>query len=74
MRNHFMVALLYFVPDVLLAAKPELKAGDLEITSKAGEVTIAGTVDDGRQLYNIADTAQKVPGVKWIVNEMYPKK
>ena len=54
-----------------LAAKPELNAGDLQITSKnGGEVTIAGKVDSGSQLYNIADTAQKVPGVKWVNNGM----
>lgn len=53
-----------------LAAKPELKAEDLKVTSKNGEVTIAGTVESGRQLYNVADTAQKVSGVKWVNNEM----
>lgn len=57
-----------------LAAKPELKASNLKISSKNGEVTIAGNVDDSRQLYNIADTAQKVTGVKWVNNEMIPQK
>lgn len=57
-----------------LAAKPELKASDLQVTSKnGGEVTIAGKVDSGSQLYKIADTAQKVPGVKWINNGMSVK-
>jgi len=53
-----------------LAAKPELKSGDLKIASKNGEVTIAGIVESGSQLYKIADTAQKIPGVKWVNNEM----
>ena len=57
-----------------LAAKPELKSDTLKITSKKGEVTIAGNVDDGKQLVNIAMTAEKVPGVKAVLNEMYPKK
>lgn len=56
-----------------LSAKPELKADDLKITSKQGEVTIAGTVDSGRQLVNIANAAQAVPGVKFVINEMFPK-
>jgi osmotically-inducible protein OsmY len=57
-----------------LAAKPQLKAGGLKVTSKKGEVTIAGKVDDGHQLYNIAETAQRVPGVKTVNNEMMPAK
>lgn len=56
-----------------LAAKPELKAETLNVTSKHGEVTIAGTVENSAQLYSIAETAQKVPGVKWINNEMVTK-
>ena len=57
-----------------LAAKPELKTEGLKITSKSGDVTIAGNVESGKQLYNIADTAQKVAGVKSIYNEMIPQK
>jgi osmotically-inducible protein OsmY len=56
-----------------LVAKPELKSLDLKITSKNGEVTIAGIVDTGSQLYNVADTAQKVAGVKWVNNGMSVK-
>lgn len=56
-----------------LAAKPELKADHLQITSKKGEVTIAGPVENGTQLYQIGMVAQKVPGVKYIISEMEPK-
>lgn len=56
-----------------LAAKPELKADHLKITSKKGEVTIAGPVENGTQLYQIGLVAQKAPGVKLIINEMEPK-
>lgn len=56
-----------------LAAKPELKANDLIITSKNGEVKLAGDVEDGQALYNIGLVAQKVEGVKFVVNEMNPK-
>jgi len=57
-----------------LAAKPELHSDKLQISSKNGEVTIAGTVESGPQLYAVADTAQKVAGVKWVNNEMSVKK
>jgi osmotically-inducible protein OsmY len=57
-----------------LAAKPGLKAGNLKVSSKKGEVTIAGPVADGHQLYQIAETAQAVPGVKTVNNEMMPSK
>jgi osmotically-inducible protein OsmY len=56
-----------------LAAKPELHAGDLKITCVKGEVTISGEVESGKQLYEIAETAQMVPGVTAVKNEMMPK-
>lgn len=56
-----------------LAGKPELKASDLKVTSKNGEVTLEGPVEDGRTLYNISVAAQKVSGVKFVINEMMPK-
>lgn len=56
-----------------LASKPDLKASDLKTATKNGEVTIAGPVENARQLYNIADTAQKVAGVKSVFNDMYIK-
>lgn len=56
-----------------LAAKPELKADQLKITSKKGEVTISGPVENGTQLYQIGLVAQKVPGVKYVINDMEPK-
>ena len=56
-----------------LAARPDLKAGALKITSKNGEVTLAGDVEDGQALYNISLAVQKVDGVKVVINEMSPK-
>lgn len=57
-----------------LTSKPELNAGNLKVSSKNGEVTIAGKVDDGQQLYKIATTAEKVQGVKAVINDMQPEK
>ena len=56
-----------------LAAKPELNTNEIQITSKNGEVTLAGPVEDGRQLYQIGMTVQNVQGVKYVINEMMPK-
>lgn len=56
-----------------LAEKPELKSADLKISSKNGEVTLAGPVEDGRTLFNIAVIVEKIQGVKFVINEMHPK-
>ena len=56
-----------------LASKPELKASNLKVTSKNGDITISGPVESGHQLYLIADAAQKVAGVKSVYNEMFVK-
>lgn len=56
-----------------LAAHPEFKADDLKITSKNAEVTLSGLVEDGPTLYKIALEVQKVPGVKYVMNDMTPK-
>jgi osmotically-inducible protein OsmY len=55
-----------------LAADPDLRDLDLQITANDGAVTIAGHPKDGDQLARIALIAQSVPGVKWVNNEMYP--
>jgi len=66
-------------PDIVLAvkaafaAKPELKANDLKVTIKDGDVTLAGNVDSGAQLYAIATTAQKVKGVKSVFPDVTVK-
>lgn len=55
-----------------LAKQPQLKAGSLDISSKNGEVTVRGNVDDGMQLYQIGLAVQKVKGVKAVINGMNP--
>jgi len=57
-----------------LDAQPELQGLNLKVTSKNAEVTVAGTVDSGEQLYKAGVTAEKVPGVKYVINDMHPKK
>ena len=55
-----------------LAKQPSLKATNLDISSKNGEVTVKGNVDDGMQLYQIGLAVQKVKGVKAVINGMNP--
>lgn len=55
-----------------LAKQPSLKASNLDIFSKNGEVTVKGNVDDGMQLYQIGLAVQKVKGVKAVINGMNP--
>lgn len=55
-----------------LAKQPQLKAGNLDISSKNGEVTVKGDVEDGMQLYQIGLAVQKVKGVKAVINGMNP--
>lgn len=55
-----------------LANQPQLKAGNLDISSKNGEVTVKGNVEDGMQLYQIGLAVQKVKGVKAVINGMTP--
>jgi hyperosmotically inducible protein len=56
-----------------LAAEPALKGVELNVTNKDGTVTLAGHPDTGAQLFKAAVTTEKVPGVKYVINEMYPK-
>lgn len=56
-----------------LHADAELKNLQLDVSSKNGEVTLAGQTEDGQQLFKAALAAQSVPGVKTVKNEMNPK-
>lgn len=56
-----------------LEARPELDASQLTISSKNAEVTLAGPVEDGAALYQIGLAVQKVPGVKYVINDMMPR-
>ncbi len=53
-----------------LDADPELKALDLKVTSKKQEVTIDGKMSDDQQMYKAGVIAEKVPGVKFVINNM----
>jgi hypothetical protein len=57
-----------------LAKQAALKANHLDISSKGGEVTVKGDVEDGMQLYQIGLAVQKVKGVKAVINGMNPKR
>jgi hyperosmotically inducible protein len=56
-----------------LAAEPALKGIQLDVSNKDGTITLAGHPDTGAQLFKAAVAAEKTPGVKYVINEMYPK-
>ena len=56
-----------------LAAEPTLNGIKLDISNKDGTITLAGHPDTGAQLFKAATVTEKVPGVKFVINEMYPK-
>ncbi|WP_283151286.1 BON domain-containing protein [Silvimonas soli] len=56
-----------------LDADPELKAFNLVVASKKAEVSIDGTVDHGVQMAQAGQIAEKVPGVKYVINNITPK-
>ncbi|WP_434633188.1 BON domain-containing protein [Chromobacterium sp. CV08] len=56
-----------------LDADPELKALNLQVSSAKGEVTIAGVMSDDQQMFKAGQIAEKVPGVKFVINKMEQK-
>jgi hyperosmotically inducible protein len=56
-----------------LAAEPSLQGVQIDVTNKDGTITLAGHPDNGQQLFKAAVAAEKTPGVKYVINEMYPK-
>ncbi len=55
------------------AAEPALNGIKIDVTNKDGTITLAGHPDTGQQLFKAAVAAEKTPGVKFVINEMYPK-
>jgi len=53
-----------------LDADPELKTLDLHVSSKKQEVTIDGKMTDDQQMFKAGVIAEKVPGVKFVINNM----
>ncbi|MDN0082982.1 BON domain-containing protein [Crenobacter sp. SG2305] len=53
-----------------LDSDADLKKLNLKVTSKQGEVTITGTMTDDQQMYNAGVIAEKVSGVKYVINNM----
>jgi len=54
-------------------ANAALKAFNLKITAKDGNVTIDGAVDEGLQMAEVGSIAEKVAGVKFVFNNIMPK-
>lgn len=67
--------------DLELAAKVKtaiesnatLKSFNLRVSSKNGDVTIDGSVDEGLQMAEVGMLAEQVPGVKYVFNNILPK-
>ena len=53
-----------------LDSDPELKALNLHVVSKKQEVTIDGKMTDDQQMFKAGVIAEKVPGVKFVINNM----
>lgn len=53
-----------------LDADPELRQLKLNVVSKNKEVTIDGKMTDDQQMFKAGVIAEKVPGVKYVINNM----
>ncbi|AXE29126.1 transporter [Chromobacterium phragmitis] len=56
-----------------LDAEPDLKPLDLKVSGKKGEITIEGAMSDDQQMFKAGQVAEKVPGVKFVINKMEQK-
>jgi hyperosmotically inducible protein len=53
-----------------LDADPELAKLNLKVTSKKGDIKIEGTMTDDQQMVRAGTIAEKIPGVKNVLNDM----
>lgn len=61
--------------EAALAAEPTLKGQKITVTTKGEkdkEVTLTGTVTEPMLMVTAAQVAEKVHGVKYVINEIYP--
>ncbi|KMN35941.1 MULTISPECIES: BON domain-containing protein [Chromobacterium] len=56
-----------------LNSDAELQTLGLKVSSKKSEVTIEGGMTDDQQMFKAGQIAEKVPGVKFVINNMVPK-
>ena len=59
---------------IKLSGDAEVKGGALEVDSKQGVVTLAGTVETERQKSKAEKLAKKIKGVKHVDNNIVVKK
>jgi len=59
---------------IKLSGDAEVKGGALQVESKQGVVTLAGSVESQRQKDKAAKLAKKVKGVKQVINNIELKK
>lgn len=50
-----------------------LQSFNLKVSTKNGDVTIDGVVDEGQQMAEVGMLVEKVPGVKYVFNNIMPK-
>nr|WP_176426092.1 BON domain-containing protein [Chromobacterium sp. ASV5] len=55
-----------------LDADADLKPLNLTVVSQKSEVTIQGKMTDDQQMFKAGQIAEKVPGVKFVINKMEP--
>lgn len=56
-----------------IEASAPLKAFNLKVVAKDGNVTIDGAVDQGLQMAEVGMIAEKVAGVKFVFNNILPR-
>lgn len=53
-----------------IAAEPTLKDQKIDVRTKGGEVNLSGLVTDQQLMVTAGHVAEKVPGVKYVINEI----
>lgn len=53
-----------------LAAEPTLNGQKINVATKGGEVNLTGLVSDQQLMVTAGHVAEKVPGVKYVLNEI----
>jgi osmotically-inducible protein OsmY len=56
-----------------IAAEPTLKDQHIDVSTKAGEVTLVGTVTDQQLMVTAGHAAEKIQGVKYVLNNIAPE-
>ncbi len=58
--------------EAAIAAEPTLTGQKITVSTKDREVTLKGTVSDQQLMVTAGLTAEKVTGVKFVINDIFP--